>query len=767
MPGRIYSVQDQYSSQVQAAVGLTAAGPITNWMWAPTYAENFNGTQIKARLVNNDPFGNANNTGQVVNGQNGSFHIVGQPVVSNGVVYVVANAQMNGSPGFLATIILALSAHPNNAVTFSTPIPYTLPGTVRPNRLVVQQPDLVRSTAQSPVFLQLFQGTNFTLNLDTDATGAQFIRGLTITNARSAQGQDAFNSALPIFVTDGTGTQHVIVSPTTNYGPLDNLLWYLVIPQQAGLPGAGGITVQNPNLANIGAAVSGPSVFGQTLYYDAAAQHSPTGTNRGTLIPHIVTVDLNGAASDGRLISAVDGTPRVRTLNTLTNPLDGTQFASFHAAINPPLATENTVALGESEGMVALDNRMTLVADSNRLIEIDALGGPIWSLDGTIEPSVVGGAASGSGQVVNTNVAFDRPSLARLAGQNTFLVADTGNNRIVEFDFGGKVTNEIHTVNNDMAILRPGDPIVLNAPSDVQTYVDAPDSANGQINLASPLTGVTYTYKGPYYATHYIIADSGNNRAIEVMDAIDTRTGQPAVMQSNNASYPNVLLSRQVIFVTTSLTEQNSHFRYRTIYQFFDNGDKTIKMIAAIDNVRQPQLVGAAVQGFGSDGSQQTGPGGSLMILTREYGSVNGDGAVIQTVNSITFRTADGSTVIRRQAINTPTQFKEFYDQEPNSTSKTPTPHYLLSDANGCYVLLPNPATKELDVKWALTNDDYYSLTGRRPAGCEHYATDAGGPLHRRQRRAELCTALPDHKQLHWHRQRGRRVRQLSEHSAR
>jgi hypothetical protein len=559
MPDRIYSVQDQYSAQTLTVQGLVSAGPITNWMWAPTYAENFNGSQIKARLVNNDSFGSGSPTGQVVDGKTSgsstsSFSIVGQPVVSNGVVYVVANAQMNGSSPFRATIILALSAHPNNTVSFPNPIPNTLAGTVRPNRIVVQQPDLVRSTSESPVFLQLFPGTNYTLNLDTDPTGAQIIRGITIINARSAQGQDAFNAALPIFVTDGSGQRQVIYNPSTNYGPLDNLLWYLVIPQQAGFAGAGGITVPDPTLVNIGQAVSGPSVFGHTLYYNAMAQHQPTSTNPGTVINQIVAVDLNGAGTDGRMF-APDGTPRVHVLNTLTNPKDGTKYASFSPAINPPLATANSVGLGTPEGMVALDNRLTLVADSSRLIELDALGGPIWSLDGTVDPSLVGGPANSSGAITNTHVPFDRPSLAHIVSPNIFLVADTGNNRIVQCDFGGTVLNQIHTVNNDLGILRPGDPITLSAPTDVQTYLDAA-YYKSQIQLVSPITGVTYTFNGLYTATHYIIADSGNYRAIEVVDATNLSTGQPVVLTSNNPNYPNVTLTHQVIFVTTSLAEQ-------------------------------------------------------------------------------------------------------------------------------------------------------------------------------------------------------------------
>jgi hypothetical protein len=136
-----------------------------------------------------------------------------------------------------------------------------------------------------------------------------------------------------------------------------------------------------------------------------------------------------------------------------------------------------------------------------------------------------------------------------------------------------------------------------------------------------------------------------------------------------------------------------------------------------VDNVRQPTLAGTSAQGFGSEGSVQEAPGGSVMILSRAAGT---DGQVAAVINSISIPDAGMTKILLRVTINNPTWFKAF----PINVGGTPTLHYLLADANGCYELEPhhvdgntiddtNPQQNELVVVWMITDDDYYYLTGR------------------------------------------------------
>jgi hypothetical protein len=268
------------------------------------------------------------------------------------------------------------------------------------------------------------------------------------------------------------------------------------------------------------------------------------------------------------------------------------------------------------------------------------------------------------------------------------------------------VTFELRNVRNDMLYLRPNDPTSLNLPTDVQTY-----SHSGQnISIYNRDTGVTYSYQGAFFATHYLIADSGNHRLLEVVYAYGPN-GQPIQMTASDGS-PSVTMNGQVVFTTRTLAEQNARFRYRTIQQFAlpTNNGLELFLVSAIDNQRQGAFDPGAVP-LGQTGFGERASGGSLVILRRDFtsGPNNQDGDVVRVMNSIAFpQNPFNDTIVRRQPISNPTWFKEFEISRNNVRQV----RYLMCDDTGCYVL--RPGASDLIVEWALTSDDYYRLTGRR-----------------------------------------------------
>jgi hypothetical protein len=759
LPDRIYSVTEQFAGVSNNLTRGRATSTSVNWMFAPMYGGNFDGNAIRARLINSDNFrtnvqvsaGDAIPIGQVVQGGSGGvggtalsgFQIVGQPVVSNGVVYVVANVQYNNAPfvtpsnsqPYNATVILALREKIDNTLNLETPVVMNI------GSLILKQPNFSQQAAGAANYLTLHvvndQGVgDFTADTVQDASGNTEVTALHLLNMQP-RGTDTFNVAVPMYLTDGAAQQIPLVN-ANGYSKLDNLLWWITIPysfpgQQAS-PKKNPILLQ-PELQYVGGnASSGPSVFGQTLYYNA------TFLSNGHLFGSIVTVDLKNAAKDNRLIDASTGSSRVHVLHTMTDPVTGNPFDLLAAGvntplINPPLATENTVVDGAAAGLAALDNQVTLIADNNRLIEVDAVGNAVWSMSATTSSTVVGNTlSSNSGGVASQNVSLARPTTARHFDANIYAVADTQNNRIVLVDRGGQVITEIHGLNNAMNFLKPGEPITLNQPSDVQIYVD--QQTGGTISIPNRDTGTTYSYTGNYYAVHYIVADSGNFRALEIVSVYNPSTGTPITMAGTGGADAGntVTMLQQVIFTTRSLGEQNLNYRYRTIQQFRDPttippggspSSAAVVMIAAVENVKQAATGSSgAVNTAGLSGEA---PGGSLMIINR-FGAAGGfstDGDVASIVNSISIPEANLSRVVRRQAISGPTFFREFDYVDPNVSLTTPIPRYLLCDANGCYVLAPRHVNadaantigpgpvNELVVDWMITDNDYYYLTGR------------------------------------------------------
>ncbi len=684
LPDRLYSVTSQF---IQPGGPINVAGGTTvNWMWSPTSKEVFDGHQINERLTYTA------SSGALFDVAN--FRVVGKPTVLNGVVYALATGLLPGASASAGnvpcTIVLALNDQINQSLALNPPVEIGTNASVSTSSLQVQQPDLVNTTTSAnPVYLTLKNGRDYSLNTTIDSSGAVYATSIQFNSLQVLPGQDSFNTAMPIFLLQSTnGQRSELVNSTTGFGPLDNLLWYMVIPAQPVSSDSAALQ----NLENLPLPVSAPSVAGSTLFY---------GTANGT----IAAVDLQNG-KDGRLLGT-DGSVRVLQYNTLTQT-NGTGIGTnvVQSLVNPLTVYNNVLLAGTGEGIAALNNKPTLIADGNRLLEVDAQGAAVWSIDTTnsLLPST-NAPVTGLNNTAALHVPLAHPAVVQQVSPGRYVLADTGNNRIVEIDQSGGVLMSLHSFRNDLMELPAGEATVLSQPTDVQVYTDV--EANGTISLTSRTSGVTYNYTGAYYATHYIIADSGNNRSLEILDAYNPVTGQAIVLTPSNNNYPPVTLFHQAIFTTRSLGEQNAHYRYRTIQEFADPlNANAIDMIAAVSN--GGFVNGPTAQGFGSFQNLPSGAGtGAVMFIKRFNGQ---DGATAQIQDHIQIMAADGVTVIRRQPIQNPSWFKEFAYTDPSTGVSSL--HYLLADANGCYELQAD-AQGNLDTVWMLTSSDYYRMTGR------------------------------------------------------
>lgn len=618
----------------------------------------------------------------------------GTPAYRNGVVYAVARGTV-GRGGPPVSAVCAFRANPEFVLRLGVPIQE---GTA----VTINQPNLVNITGNNTALVQI-SPQQYTLDR---ASGVVRIHAMA---PRGSIG-NFISASLPFIVRIGSeerliaGTQVDVIGTSRESRPIgaegvDNLLWYAVIPA-----------------ANWGLVSSSPSIQGDVLWL---------GTEGGFAL----SLDADPGANDPSL--ARGGQVRLAAINPgEVGHLRWVERVSEVGApvLSAPVAAENTLLANAVDSIRAFEDAITLIADSKRLLEVNAAGDVVWSCDGTRSRGIAGGdpplfgVDPVTGNVVVTNpasatgvpavqkVSFARPTVARRIGINNLLVVDTGNHRVVQIDRGGNVVWEVNRLFDDFKrLLRPGDPLTLNAPTDCSYWTEF----NPNIQIATVIDNVTYTYAGPATIVHYLIADTGNSRVIEVVDVYDP-AGRPVQLMSGNTPAPFVML-RQVNFVSATYSLEGKKLAYRSAQRVvmrnqdlppaWQDPNLPIRALtlAAISNYRlvspggpnNPTPINAA-------GDVRQSGGGSVVVL-------NEAGVPLAIVSNLRIPNGPGTFLI--QPINTPVWFSKFdeRDAQGNLIFK-----YLLVDANGCYQLRAGPDPTVLEVEWLLTTEDYYLMTGKR-----------------------------------------------------
>jgi len=348
----------------------------------------------------------------------------------------------------------------------------------------------------------------------------------------------------------------------------------------------------------------------------------------------------------------------------------------------------------------------------------------VWTCDGTRTFDIANGPLTdytdpanpiiGTGVPAGQRVPFRRPTVARRMGNNDILVVDTGNNRVVAIDRGGYARWEVSRFQDDYKhLLRPGDPMSLNEPTDCTFWVEFQPNLN--------ISGGPYSYSGPGYVFHYLIADSGNYRIVEIID-VYTAGGEPVMV-------------RQLNFVSSTLARQGKRYRYRSVQRVvmrnsdlpavpsywrenpYDPSAPPLDLryltVAIVPNARMVDRNMPLGATEGSGESLETG-GGSVAILKET-------GEPLAVATNLRVPVDEGGTLtVRMQPIVNPTWLSSFRELVGGAL----VTKFLLADANGVYQVRlnfidhpdNNPPYIEpvLDVEWLLTAEDYFRMTGKR-----------------------------------------------------
>jgi len=375
-----------------------------------------------------------------------------------------------------------------------------------------------------------------------------------------------------------------------------------------------------------------------------------------------------------------------------------------------PSAGGGAMVVNGTTGLAAFNQQLTLIADNNRILEADADGNAVWSADATTR-------AGGNG--VSTKVDFAHPSALAQFAPNDYLVADTGNNRCVRFDRGGSVLWELTRFYDPGSLMAPGQPFTLSQPTSVEVrHEQGP-------NYTDPVTGKPQTMQ----LVHYLVADSGNDRIVEVTDTVDAAGNVLSFDLSGTVVLPGTSGSVTHDHLLTWVTHTGDKYGRRYHYagaSYLDipigtvGTPDTIEVFALVTNTRVAQP-GAGGQ-FAP--ASADAPGGSIvafLLPTPQKAfsdpTLTNDLKYVATTFMAPVTTGAGATTILTFPVRNPRYLHVYAPPQPATTPGLYAYSFLYADDNGAFDLVYRPPgangqpTPPISYGLAFTQSDYRNMS--------------------------------------------------------
>ena len=418
--------------------------------------------------------------------------------------------------------------------------------------------------------------------------------------------------------------------------------------------GTGGIPLSmHTNLAwyvtpfPVQGAISGLSQVGTSLFL-----------TDGFSLYRLTTTPQVGA---GKVVALTPAEPSVTPIGPGT--VGGTARVGVGQVGAPPSIGGSVMVINGESGIAALTRQVTVIADNNRILGVDGDGSAVWGVDATTRTDTATN--------VSTKVSFSHPTALSQFAVNDYLVADTGNNRCVRFDSGGNVQWELTRFQDLYGLMASGQPLTLSQPSSVVTR-----SGVG----AAPYAGDIGTY--------YLIADSGNDRVLEVADFVNPTTGN---LDGNHV----------LTWVSHTGDRDGRNYRYGSAAYYSNPLIPSKTSIAA--TVTNTRLAPLAVQ-TAAPGGMKLGPisgdapGGSIVVFNYPA-AVSSFNANPVAPSDLAFTTAGfyaasaggaSGTTYTPYTIRNP-RFLQLYTPAATATSPVPATiapfDFLYADDNGAFDL--------------------------------------------------------------------------------
>jgi len=436
-----------------------------------------------------------------------TFSFRSGPTVRNGQVFVTATAR-KASPmipqGFPVTVLMAFNSEP--------PTPEIPVGGIADGTTIVQ-PDFAKSTDDTtPEQQSILQSGNY----NYDAVRG-IIRIENLMNVNRGPIQSSISLSQPIILRQPNAPDKLI-DPDAVGGRWSPLLWYTVIPGlQQTQSGDAGIT---PLIAGNTVFVPGSSVVSSLLT-------SGTLTPRGQLYAYDAEIPSNdefmGASPERpyqkqlvqlRTAGSLKPNPHVRWPD-LTGITDISEVGTRISQATLPYGTtaygiiagEGTAVAWGDAGMTSFSRSDFVVCDQGRVAVFDPSGNAIYSSN-----AFASSGTNNEGTAANVKP-ITRPTRAYAINGSELLIADAGGNQIARASLAGPVNRSITSFRLDPdhipAGYSPNETLQLSGPRDVLTYA-------GYVRRTD--TPLVSGQSEVEYWIHYLIADSGNRRLIEIID---------------------------------------------------------------------------------------------------------------------------------------------------------------------------------------------------------------------------------------------------------
>jgi len=215
--------------------------------------------------------------------------------------------------------------------------------------------------------------------------------------------------------------------------------------------------------------------------------------------------------TDGAYLYRLSTNPQIGASKLVTTPPSVTPLGvsagsgtatGVGAVASVPSVGGSVMVINGTNGIAARTRQVTVIADNNRILGVDGDGSAVWSVDATTRTDTTQTPS------VSTKVPFSRPTALSQFALNDYLVADTGSNRCVRFDTGGNVKWELTRFQDPYGLMASGQSLTLSQPSSVITRPPFVLPTNDPLYPSGT-------------ATPYLVADSGNDRVLEVSDIVD------------------------------------------------------------------------------------------------------------------------------------------------------------------------------------------------------------------------------------------------------
>jgi len=663
------------------------------------------------------------------------FTLVGAPVVRGDTVFIQARGRKTlFGPGSDSptTVMFALRANPG-------PMEFFVGSGIPDNAAVVlRQPDISRSVNKTvPEITNTIPANSVTIQRQPDGT-KKIVLDSAMTVRRGNMG-DSISASLPVIVTVN-GTSDTLYEPEAladngstfsgaSSGRFSPLRYYTVLN----------------GLDPVGT----PALSGNTLYMGGASV-LPGLLATGFTFPLVENgllfgFDVTLAGNDRFLRPAAPQTGETGWLGTypqrpwmnqlsLLNPNGGFQSAtalkfpqirgsqSFDDVrvrfLQAALPDNDLVSIAGGTGTLGVTSTNAVygfrradvvVADQGRVARFDGAGNPLWA---ALSTRATGGEQPVGG--ASTQGAFGEPTRAYPQPDGTILVADPSTNRIVRMDSAGRALRTITDFRVDPQYIPNGyqstQTTTLRGPRDVITFEQIRDAANNPYNNPQPFERWV----------HYVIADTGNNRAVEVIDryAYDPNTGRTlgVVQYTANGSVERAL---GVLFWHSPEEISGRRYAYTSIGRVYRGTgiNRRVAVALGFGNV-EPGQVTFGLDGTGQQIDRNSGNGGvviydgtqTLVITEFSRPAITANAFLNLVAGVYTF--SSPAQPQRQQKITGLNSVTLRYVDD----GAGPQLAVMITEASGVYELAqPNPVAQPnvWAVRWMLPTEAYRGI--RRP----------------------------------------------------